>query len=279
MCKNPLNLERQNQAKRGLFCGCPLLLGFVFISLMVAVDISNTSTITPSFSMLTLRAYESTPFHLSVENLKKKFENCLSAEKIDKLRSIERVFSLATIQYSNHCKFLSVILQSAIEEKACIVTYRKNNIEIDYPIQFFNISSAYGQWYVTGYNFETDSHKVFRCDKILDIKECSEYQSKSLDDFMKATDELYKLKDARDFEVVISERGADLFYKEHYPTMRLYTENGRFIIRGFYNKGEESFIANYFIAYGESIVSIYPTSLKKLIIERLNFLKKHIADI
>lgn len=231
------------------------------------------------FSMLTLRAYESTPFHLSVEKLKKKFENCLSADKIEKLRSIERVFSLATIQHSNHSKFLSVILQSAIEEKVCMVTYRKNNIEIDYPIQFFNISSAYGQWYVTGYNFETNSPKVFRCDKIFEIKECNQYQSKSLDDFMIAADALYRLQDASDFEVEISERGADLFYKEHYPSMKLYTENGRFFIRGFYNTGEEKFISNYFIAYGESILSIYPTSLKKLIIERLHFLKKYIDDI
>lgn len=33
------------------------------------------------FSMLTLKAYETTPFHLSVEKLKTKFERCLSAEK------------------------------------------------------------------------------------------------------------------------------------------------------------------------------------------------------
>ena len=34
------------------------------------------------FSMLTLGAYETTPFHLSVEKLKKKFENCLHSKKI-----------------------------------------------------------------------------------------------------------------------------------------------------------------------------------------------------
>ena len=30
------------------------------------------------FSMLTLKAYQSTPFHLSVESLKSRFESCLS---------------------------------------------------------------------------------------------------------------------------------------------------------------------------------------------------------
>ncbi len=35
------------------------------------------------FAMLTLNAYESTPFHLSIEKLKKKFETCLSDELIN----------------------------------------------------------------------------------------------------------------------------------------------------------------------------------------------------
>ncbi|HAO6229473.1 TPA: HTH domain-containing protein, partial [Listeria monocytogenes] len=45
------------------------------------------------FSMLTLKAYETTPFHLSVEKLKTKFERCLSAEKIEMLQKTEEVFS------------------------------------------------------------------------------------------------------------------------------------------------------------------------------------------
>lgn len=96
--------------------------------------------------MLTLRAYETTPFHLSVEKLKEKFENCLSAEKIEMLRRVEKVFSLASIQHNNHCYFLSDVLQYAISEKICKVRYLKKDIEKYYHVQFFNISSAYGQW-------------------------------------------------------------------------------------------------------------------------------------
>lgn len=231
------------------------------------------------FSMLTLRDYESTPFHLCAEKLKKKFELCLSPGKIDMLRRVERVFSLAGIQHRNHCEFLSAILQSAIEEKVCIITYRKNGHKIDYPIQFFNISSAYGQWYATGYDFETDSPKVFRCDKIMDVRECSHYKSKPLEVFEKSADKLYKMQDAVDFKVEISERGADLYYKEHYPSMKLCIENGRYFILGFYNKGEEKFIADYFIAYGESIIFIQTASLKAVILERLHSLNRYFADV
>ena len=88
------------------------------------------------FSMLTLRSYETTPFHLSVEKLKVKFENCLSTEKIKMLRRVEKVFSLASIQHHNHCYFLSDVLQYTIDEKVCNITYLKKDIRKRYHVQF-----------------------------------------------------------------------------------------------------------------------------------------------
>lgn len=231
------------------------------------------------FSMLTLRAYETTPFHLSVEKLKKKFENCLSTEKIEMLHKVEKVFSLASIQHSNECQFLSDVLEYAIEEKVCIVTYRKKEKEQRHLIQFFNISSAYGQWYATGYSFESESTRVFRCDKILGIEESNEYHPKPLSEFMRPANMLYKTYGATDFEVEVSEKGVDLFYKEHYPSMKLYFKDGKYFIRGFYNIGEEAFITNYFINYGENIRSITPKSLKVLITERLSTLTNFFSEI
>ena len=227
------------------------------------------------FSMLTLRAYESTPFHLSVEKLKDKFEHCLSAEKIEQLRRIENVFSLGSIKHNNHCHFLNDILQYSIDEKVCRITYLKKEQKSCYHIQFFNISSSYGQWYATGYNFEKNTPQVFRCDKILALKESKEYQAKSLDEFLKPADVLYQLPNATNFEVEISQRGVDLFYKEHYPSMTLCVENNRYVIRGFFNIGEENFITNYLINYGETILSIQPPALKDKMIEKLSALKNY----
>lgn len=231
------------------------------------------------FSMLTLRAYETTPFHLSVEKLKGKFENCLSAEKIEMLHKVEKVFSLASIQHSNECRFLSDVLQYAIEEKVCNITYQKKDVVRKYNIQFFDISSAYGQWYATGYNFEIESPQVFRCDKILSIAESKEYIAKPLSEFIMSAEELYKTHGATNFEVEISKKGVDLFYKEHYPSMEICLEKGKYFIRGFYNIGEENFITNYFISYGENILSIKPIELKNLIIKKLGTLAKYCSQI
>ncbi|EAH0027889.1 YafY family transcriptional regulator, partial [Listeria monocytogenes] len=221
------------------------------------------------FSMLTLKAYETTPFHLSVEKLKTKFERCLSAEKIEMLRKTEEVFSLGYIKHNNQCEFLDVILQFTMEEKVCQINYDKKGIEKTYVVQFYNISSAYGQWYVTSYDFETKRMQVFRCDRILELEENHAFEAKKLTDLKSETDYLYKKKDAINFEVEIASNGVDLFFKENYPSMKLNQEQGRNVIRGFYNRGEEPFIINYLLGFGDKINMVQPDSLKEMLLNEL----------
>lgn len=231
------------------------------------------------FSMLTLNAYESTPFHLSVDKLKQKFENCLSEEKIEMLRKSEQIFSLGAISQNNHCAFLKNILQFAVDEIVCKIKYNKEETTKSYIVQFFNISSAYGQWYATGYNFETSRTQVFRCDKILDITKDKTYKSKTFYDFFKPVESFYKHPDSINFEVSVSKEGIDIFHKENYPSMKLFSENNHHIIRGFYNKGEEDFISSYFLSYGKNILSVKPFELTVLINKKIETLKSHFSLI
>ena len=61
--------------------------------------------------------------------------------------------------------------------------------------------------------------------------------------------------------------------------MRLQKENENYIITGYFNKQESDFISNYFLNFGETIISIQPVMLKELIynkvlsIKRFNFFK------
>ncbi|HDT9586630.1 TPA: YafY family transcriptional regulator [Listeria monocytogenes] len=231
------------------------------------------------FSMLTLKAYETTPFHLSVEKLKTKFERCLSAEKIEMLRKTEEVFSLGYIKHNYQCEFLDVILQFTMEEKVCQINYDKKGIEKTYVVQFYNISSAYGQWYVTSYNFETKRMQVFRCDRILELEENHAFEAKKLTDLKSETDYLYKKKDAINFEVEIASNGVDLFFKENYPSMKLNQEQGRNVIRGFYNRGEEPFIINYLLGFGDKINMVQPDSLKEMLLNELKSLQNHLQKL
>ena len=229
------------------------------------------------FSMLTLKAYETTPFHLSIEKLKEKFERCLPSDKIELIHKTEKVLSFGTVKQVNHCEFLKDILEFILDEKICRIKYSRNNVIEQYYLQFFNISSKYGQWYAIGYNFKTEDYKVFRCDKILNMEESTEYSSKSLSELMTSYDISLKKKGYTEFEIEISKAGADIFYKENYPSMKLFHENGKYFIRGFYNAEEENFITEYFMNYGKNILSIKPFFLKNLIITKIKDLDNYFS--
>ncbi|MEG1301525.1 MAG: HTH domain-containing protein [Erysipelotrichaceae bacterium] len=227
------------------------------------------------FAMLTLNAYESTPFHLSVEKLKEKFEICLSNELIGNIHKMESVLKFEETKHYNSSPFLKEILQSILENTVCKVVYKKEGKRKLFQIQFLNISSSFGQWYVTGFNFDTQRTQVLRCDKIVDILKSDVYNAKPIEELLNSSTNIFKSRDATDFEVHISSKGVDLFQKENYPSMELHCINGQYIIKGFYNKGEELFIADYFIPYGKYTKSIRPIQFKKLLQDRLCELSQH----
>lgn len=77
-----------------------------------------------------------------------------------------------------------------------------------------------------------------------------------------------------DFEVEILKQAKDIFYKEHYPSMKIESGN-KTVIKGFYNPGEEEFLADYFMRYGNYVMSVKPESLKQIIQDRVENLLNH----
>ncbi|WP_055666620.1 helix-turn-helix transcriptional regulator [Desnuesiella massiliensis] len=226
------------------------------------------------FAMLTLESYQSTPFHLSVNKLNEKFENCLSKEQINQIHQMKKVLQFEAYQHNNVSQFLDKVLQSILSEISCKIQYLKNSKQVSYHIQFFKISAKFGQWYATGIEMNTNKYKVFRCDRITLLEFHNDKAQFSVEELIHGSLELYKSKKSIEFEVEILEQAKDIFYKEHYPSMKI--ESGtKTLIKGFYNLGEEEFIANYFIRYGSFITSVKPESLKHIIQEKIENLLNH----
>ncbi len=231
------------------------------------------------FAMLTLNDYQTTPFHLSTVALKHKFEMCLSDDKKSHLRKMEAILNMSGIKHFNESNFLKEILSYAIESQVCSVEYEKQSKIQTYTVQFFDISSSFGQWYTTAFNFQTNRPIVFRCDRINYVSPSTKYQAKELSTLTKPTVEMFKKADAIDFTVEVTEKGVDLFRKENYPSMNLEMKNGSYFITGFYNQEEVSFITRYFLSYGDQILSIKPIELKKGLLEKLRDLENHFLKI
>lgn len=226
------------------------------------------------FAMLTLESYQSTPFHLSVTKLNEKFENCLSKNQIQQIHKMKKVLQFEVNQHNHVSQFLDKILKSVLNESTCKIQYLKNNEHKNYHVQFFKISARFGQWYATGIEFNTNKYRVFRCDKITSLEEQDINSHFSIDHLIRRSLEIYKSKESIDFEVEISAQAKDIFYKEHYPSMKLEI-GSKTVVKGFYNPQEEEFIANYFLKYGHHVLTVKPVSLKHIIQDAIQNLFNH----
>lgn len=159
-----------------------------------------------------------------------------------------------------------------------MIQYQKKELR-RYTVQFFEIRAAYGQWYGTAHDFKMGQTRVFRCDRITAVEECTDVTGMPLSSFARHSEELYRRADALSFVVEITAKGRDFFYKEHYPSMRLVEENGRYYIHGFYNVGEEEFIADYFIHYGDEVQTVESMALREVIRTRLRTLTMHYKEM
>jgi predicted DNA-binding transcriptional regulator YafY len=226
------------------------------------------------FAMLTLESYQSTPFHLSVNKLNEKFEHCLSNTQIDPIHKMKKVLQFEMVQHKHVSRFLDKILASILNESACNIEYTKNNRLKSYSVQFFKISAKFGQWYATGIELTTNKYRVYRGDRISFLEEDKRAARYSLEELLSRSLEFYQSASNIHFEVEIEEQAKDIFYKEHYPSMEI--EAGpRTIIKGFYHPGEEEFLANYFMRYGQYVRAVKPEALKQMIQDKVKNLLNH----
>lgn len=231
------------------------------------------------FSMLTLSSYQSTPFHLKLQPLKEKFEACIPPERIHTLQKMEKVFSFGVPANTNSCAFLPDILHMAAAEQVCRIEYQKAEKIQAYNVQFFEITSQYGQWYATGYSFPIRRCQTFRCDKILSIEASDACSPKPLSELRRCREEMLRRDDATEFEIGITLKGVDIFRKENYPSMELFSEAGQYHLRGFFNKGEENFIAAYLLQFGDAITSIRPARIRDLLLDKAKEIQHHISAL
>jgi predicted DNA-binding transcriptional regulator YafY len=187
---------------------------------------------------------------------------------------MKKVLQFEIYQHNHVSRYLDKILTSILNESTCKVKYVKNNQKKSYYVQFFKISAKFGQWYATGIELHTNKYRVFRCDRITFVEEEENNSRFSIDELLSRSLEMYQAEKSIDFEVEIVEQAKDIFYKEHYPSMKI--ENGdKTVIKGFYNPGEEEFIAQYFMRYGHYVRSVKPESLKQIIKDRVEHLLNH----
>ncbi|ATP40821.1 alkaline phosphatase [Solibacillus sp. R5-41] len=231
------------------------------------------------FSLLTLNGYKTKPFEIENIALENKFKNVLPENVRNNISIMNQVLSLEVTNHSNFSPYLKEILQGIFTEKVYCLTYSKKETNKQMVAQFIRIHSKFGQWYAKIFNIKTEKIQILRCDKILLITETNDFKSKKLEVLLDYLDNFHKEPNAIDFTVIVNKQGKDIFDKENYPSMKIQSDNENFIITGYFNKAEEDFIANYFLKFGQSINSIIPVMLKKLIYDKAKSIEMHLNSL
>jgi predicted DNA-binding transcriptional regulator YafY len=248
--------------------------GILKNSLLSPISFTMDEVYALYFAMLTLEAYESTPFHLNIRKLHEKFKRCLSENQQKQIQRMKKVLQFEVIPHKHASLFLDKILKSILNESSCTILYSKHGQRKPIQVQFYKISARFGQWYASGMELSACRHRVFRCDRIEGVEEMEIRPPFTLDELLARSADIYRLEQSIPYEVEISAQAKDLFYKEHYPSMTL-EEGESPVIRGFYNPGEEAFTAAYFTRFGTHVLSVKPDPLKQLIRDHLNSLLRH----
>ncbi|PGM60383.1 alkaline phosphatase [Bacillus cereus] len=231
------------------------------------------------FSLLTLNGYKTKPFNVESITLENKFRNVLPENVRENISIMEKILSFEVTNHSNFSPYLKKILQGIFAEKVYRLVYLKKGKKESIVSQFIRIESKFGQWYAKIFNFKTESIRILRCDKILSITEANNTNPKKLEELLSYLDTFHKKTDAIDFTVLVNKNGKDIFDKENYPSMSIKKENENYIITGYFNRTEIDFIANYFLRFEKTIISIRPAMLKDIIYDNVLSIKQHIASL
>lgn len=231
------------------------------------------------FSMLTLKGYKAKPFEYEISKLEDKFKQVLPSQVKNNIEKMKELISLEITNHSNFNPYLKDLIQGIIDEKIYHVTYLKNKEKIQITGQFIKINSKFGQWYSKIYNVDKQKVQNLRCDKILSLEVIEDKNSMKLEYLLSLLENYHKQDNAIQFSVVVTDRGKDLFDKEHYPSMTIQQTDDNYTVSGYYNLDEEDFISDYFLRYGKSIVSISPSTLKTTIQNKLHKIMMHLNEM
>lgn len=231
------------------------------------------------FALLTLNGYKTKPFNVESIALENKFRNILPENIRANISTMEKTLSFEVTNHSNFSPYLKEILQGIFSEKVYRLVYLKKGKKERIVSQFIRIESKFGQWYAKIFNFKTESIRILRCDKILSITETNNTSPKKLEELKRYLVNFHRKPDAIDFTVLVNKNGKDIFDKENYPSMKIKKEKENYIITGYFNRTEIDFIANYFLRFEKTIISIRPAMLKNIIYDNVLSIQQHIASL
>ncbi|MEA4812980.1 MAG: WYL domain-containing protein [Anaerolineaceae bacterium] len=216
-------------------------------------------------SLLTLAAYQSSPFKLEIKSLEAKFLKSLSAAQQERLLRTRQCVQLDQPAFTTEAAFLKDLLSFCLEKQVIALEY--GQAAKTYTVLPLLISARFGQWYLHGLDLSAKALRIFRVDKITSLALSEQEQSPSSARVAEMLNQS-AIKRSQHFCAELDRRGRDLFIKESYPSMSLALEGGKIFLKGSYAEAEIGFVVDYLLGFGCSLLSLRPKKLLSAMLQR-----------
>lgn len=122
------------------------------------------------FASHALRHYKHLPFEQSSASARDKFYLHMSGDVRERIDRMKQRFDLRSPARHAESPHLSRLLEAAIQNEVLEIRYERGEAGAYRAIQPIGIYASQGLWYCPAYCYERKAIRLFRCDRILDVR-------------------------------------------------------------------------------------------------------------
>jgi predicted DNA-binding transcriptional regulator YafY len=216
------------------------------------------------FAMQALNSFASTPFHISLASINRKFLEAVSLKQHEQIENLKRRVAFYHTEQIHECVYLEELLFNAVQNKGIKIKYKTPKQTTVRSIQPLSIYAMKGYWYCQAFDLDKSAYRVFRCDRITELEEVEHDHRLDLNEVtIHNTHSLWKPTDqAISFKCLLTETGVEKYKQQPFPSMKVIDENEKKYLMGTYEPSEMNFMISYLASFGKTIKIIEPSSLR-----------------
>lgn len=217
------------------------------------------------FAMQALNSFASTPFHISLASINRKFLEAVSLKEHEQIENLKKRVAFYHTEQIHECVYLEELLLNAVQNKGIKIKYETPKQTTVRSIQPLSIYAMKGYWYCQAFDLDKSAYRVFRCDRITELEEIEYDHRLDLNEVtIHNTHSLWKSTDqAISFKCLLTETGVEKYKQQPFPSMKVIDENEKKYLTGTYEPSEMNFMISYLASFGKTIKIIEPSSLKE----------------
>ncbi|WHY72568.1 helix-turn-helix transcriptional regulator [Fictibacillus enclensis] len=217
------------------------------------------------FAMQAIKSLARSPFRVTFQSISEKFLESVSPKQREQIDNIQNRLSFFHGNQTHEGHYLEEILMAAIEQKVIRIEYAGAKGPTSRSIQPIALYARKGYWYCQAYDVEKTAYRVFRCDRVISLKDANAEHGLDLKEItIHNAHSLWKPTDqAISFSCRITSEGAEKFKQENFPSMKITEREEELYLTGTYEPVEIDFIVSYLAGFGRSLSAIEPSSLKE----------------